>query len=179
MTVKCYTASVISMRNCPATGHWDLFLYDPLPQRETLADAIRQSFMPLSVMVEHLKQNAVPTLIEIRSQDGLIALADVVLERKPFRMSVLWREELSAGEAPGIEKSRAFNLTKSKKVLYDVLDAAEAEGGAITVKLLDLFLESKSYAEPVRDTMKLVYEVEREMGLQANRVHRLESELGM
>lgn len=179
MTTKHYTASVISMRSCPSTGHWDLYLCDSLPQRETLGETIKQCFMPTKVMAKHLKQHAVPTLIEIRSQDGLVALADVAIEENPFKISVLWRDELSADQVPGLEKSRAYNQTKAKKVLFDIMDANDAASGEITVQFLDLLLESKSYVEPIGATMKLIYDIERAMGKQTNRVHRLENELGM
>lgn len=179
MTAKRYTASVISMRSCPSTGHWDLYLCDPLPQRETLGDTIKQCFMPARVLAKHMKQRAVPTLIEIRSEEGLVALADVVLEEKPLKISVLWRDELSDDQVPGLEKSRAYNQTKAKKVLFDIMDANDAAAGEISVQFLDLVLESKSYVEPIGATMKLIYGIERAMGKQDNRVHRLENDLGM
>lgn len=174
-----YTASVISMRNCQGTGEWDLYLCDPLPQHETLADTIRQCFAPLSVMKGHFEQGAVPTMIEIRSQDGLVALADVNLESKPFKMNVIWRDELSQRDAERLEQARVHNLKKTKKVVFDVTDVSAAEGGAITVKYLTTILESQKFVEPIEATMKIVYQVERALGKQANRVQRLEDELGL
>lgn len=180
MTVsKGYTAFVISMRNCEGTGEWDLYLRDPLPQHETLADTIRQCFTPLSVMKEHFERGAVPTMIEIRSQNGLVALADVELQRNPLKIDVLWREELSKKDADGLNQAIAHNRKKTKKVIYDVTDVSAAEGGEITVKYLTTLLESLKFIEPIEDTMKIVYRVERSMGKQANRVRRLEDELGL
>lgn len=174
-----YTASVISMRNCQGTGEWDLYLCDPLPHHETLADTFRQCFEPLKVMKGHFEQGAVPTMIEIRSQDGLVALADVDLQQSPFKMNVIWRGELSQKDSEKLEQARVHNLKKTRKVIYDVTDASAAEGGAITVKYLSVLLESRKFVEPIEATMKLIYQVERSMGKQTNRVKRLEDELGL
>lgn len=174
-----YTASVISLRSCEGTGEWDLYLCDALPQHETLADTIRQCFAPFTVMKSHFEHGAVPTMIEIRSRDGLVALADVDLEPKPFKMNVLWRGELSEKEAEAYEQARVHNLKKSKKVIFDITDASAAEGGAITVRNVTTILESRKFVEPIEATMKLIYQVERSMGKQTNRVKRLEDELGL
>lgn len=172
-----YTASVISMRSCEGTGEWNLYSEDPLPQRDSLADTIRQSFRAFSAI--KIQQGAVPRLIEIRSEAGLVALADVEILRHPARIKILWRSELSLADAAQAQLALEHNRKKTEKMVFDVTDVAYAEGGAINVKYLTLLLESQRFVEPAADTMRLIFQIERELGGQTNRVKRLEDDLGL
>jgi hypothetical protein len=184
-----YTASVMSLKACRGTGEWELCLEDFLPLQSkglpittplhTLEDAFRHCFKAGAVFREHLEKGAMPTLVQIRSPEGLVALAEVEVMENPRRLRVIWQNELDDLEAHSLTSAIDFNLKKGNNHVYDAYDDAVAKGALISLAFSRLKLESYRYAEPVEGTMALMYKIERELGAHANRAKRLEDALGL
>lgn len=177
-----YTATVISMGANESTGLFDQYLEKSLPHLETLEECITLCHFLRPVYREHWKAGAMPTLLKIESEVGLVVLAGIEIntEKKGSPVfTLLWRDTLTPSDQNSMNKGLERNLKKSKQMIWDVMQAAEAEDGGIQVGFLRQMLASAAYVEPYSETIKLVYKVEGQLGKSTSKVRDLEDSLGL
>jgi hypothetical protein len=174
-----YIATIISMGANSSTGLFDQYLEKAIPALNTLEECIALCHFLRPVYQEHFKKGAVPTLLKIESQAGLVVLADIHIEEDPLSFTLKWRDTLTPSDQHSLNKGLEYNLKKSKKMVWDVYQAAENEGAGIQAGLMRQLLASASYVEPYKDTIKLVYKIEAKLGKSTSKVRDLEEGLGL
>ena len=175
-----YTATVISMGANASTGLFEQYLEKAMPPLETLEECLTQCYFLIPVHLEHLKKGAVPSLLKIETEAGLVVLADInIEEKKPPVFNLIWRETLSPSDQEGMTKALKYNEGKSKGMVWDAMQAAENEHAWHQVAFLHQILASATYIEPYSETIKLVYKVEAKLGKSISKIRYLEESLGL
>jgi hypothetical protein len=174
-----YTATVISMGANGSTGLFDQYLEKSIPPLDTLEECISLCHFLIPVYREHLKKGAIPTLLKIETQAGLVVLADIHIEQEPLAFTLIWRDTLKPSDQVSLNKGLEYNLKQSTKMVWDQMGAAENECAGIQVGFLRQILASATYVEPYRETIKLVYKVEAKLGKSTSKVRDLEESLGL
>lgn len=174
-----YIATVISMGANGSTGLFDQYLEKAIPALNTLEECITLCHFLKPVYQEHCKKGAIPTLLKIESQAGLVVLADIHIEKEPLSFTLIWRDTLAPSDQNSMNRGLEHNLKKSKNMVWDVYQAAENEDAGIQAGLMRQLLASASYVEPYKDTIRLVYKIEAKLGKSTSKVRDLEDVLGL
>lgn len=179
---KKYTLTAMSIGANPSTSLFDKLIEAKLQPFDSLEEAIRFAFMMKPLFMVHIIQNAMPLMLKIESQEGMVALANIEIKNPAiaeFDFDLIWQKPLSPSEWKGYEQAIKFNQSKADAIVYDDMGAAEQVNATYQVKIAETVLASKSFAEPIEQTLRLVFKIENESGGMANKVRHLEEGLGL